>query len=411
MNGTPQIQFLNRKTPPHITTLVILSALPALSMTLFLPSLPNMTEFFQTDYRIIQLSVAFYLVFNAIMHVIVGPISDYYGRRPVVLWGIILFIIATFGCVLATTVEIFLFFRMAQAIIVTGMVLSRAVVRDMYSAAESASVIGYVTMGMAVAPMIAPILGGFLDELFGWQASLSLLILFGVITLGITYYDLGETLPRSKSNIWLQFKEYPELFKSQRFWGYCLVAACASGVFFSFLGGAPFVGSEIFNLSPSAVGIYFGLTAVGYMTGNFISGKYSTRIGINKMILVGCAILLLGPVGPILSALAGFNHPMSFFGFAVMMGVGNGMILPNATAGMLSVRPHLAGTASGIGGAIMIGIGSGLSALAGSLLTIESGPYPLYFIMLISVLASIFIALYVVHRDRQQSRIQSFQRS
>ena len=401
MSSKPQIQFLNKNTPPHIITLVALSALPALSMTLFLPSLPNMTEFFQTDYRIIQLSVAFYLVVNSLMHVIIGPISDYYGRRWVVIWSIVLFILATLGCIVAPTVEIFLFFRMSQAVIVTGMVLSRAIVRDMYPVAESASVIGYVTMGMAMAPMVAPVVGGFLDELFGWQASFSLLIIFGLIILFISYKDLGETLPKSNTNIWAQFKEYPELFKSQRFWGYCLIAAFASGVFFSYLGGAPFVGSEIFGLDPSTIGIYFGITAFGYMSGNFISGKYSVKLGIRNMIFLGCAILLVGPTGPIICTFFGITHPLSFFGFAVLMGVGNGMILPNATAGMLSVRPHLAGTASGIGGAMMIGIGSGLSALSGSLLTVESGPYPLYFIMLFCVIASIVVTFFVMQREQK----------
>ena len=393
-------KFLDRKTPPHISTLIILSALPALSMTLFLPSLPNMTEYFQTDYRVMQLSVAIYLFVNAVLQVIVGPISDFYGRRVVVLWGAVLFLIASLGCLLAPNVELFLFFRMSQAVIVTGMVLARAIVRDLYPASEAASMIGYVTMGMAVAPMLGPMIGGFLDEAFGWKASFSLFLIIGGITLIISYLDLGETLPARKQNIWSQFREYPELFRSHRFWGYCFVAAFSSGVFFAYLGGAPFVGSEIFGLSPGILGFYFGLTAFGYMSGNFLSGRLSVRLGINKMIIIGCIITLSGPTGPILATYAGSTHPLSFFGFAVLMGIGNGFIMPNATAGMLSVRPHLAGTAAGIGGAIMIGIGSGLSALAGSLLTKESGPYPLYFIMLFCVIMGLICGWYVVIRSR-----------
>ncbi|MCY4184716.1 MAG: multidrug effflux MFS transporter [Rhodobacteraceae bacterium] len=394
------VKFLDRKTPPHISTLIILSALPALSMTLFLPSLPNMTEYFQTDYRVMQLSVATYLFVNAVLQVVVGPISDFYGRRVIVLWGIVLFLIASLGCVLAPNVELFLFFRMSQAVIVTGMVLARAIVRDLFPANEAASMIGYVTMGMAVAPMLGPMIGGFLDEAFGWKASFSLFLLIGGMTLIISYYDLGETLPARKKNIWSQFREYPELFRSHRFWGYCFVAAFSSGVFFAYLGGAPFVGTEIFGLSPGILGFYFGLTAFGYMSGNFLSGRLSVRLGINKMIIIGCMITLIGPTGPILATYAGSTHPLSFFGFAVLMGIGNGFIMPNATAGMLSVRPHLAGTAAGIGGAIMIGIGSGLSALAGSLLTKESGPYPLYYIMLLCVILGLISGWYVVIRGR-----------
>lgn len=400
MTDTTAAKFLDRKTPPHITTLIILSALPALSMTLFLPSLPNMTEYFQTDYRVMQLSVATYLFVNAVLQVIVGPISDLYGRRVVVLWSAVLFLIASLGCLLAPNVELFLFFRMSQAVIVTGMVLSRAIVRDLYPANEAASMIGYVSMGMAVAPMLGPMIGGFLDEFFGWKASFSLFLIIGGLTLIICYLDLGETLPSRKENIWSQFREYPELFRSHRFWGYCFVAAFSSGVFFAYLGGAPFVGSEIFGLSPGILGFYFGLTAFGYMSGNFLSGKLSVRLGINKMIIIGCIITLTGPTGPILTTYAGSTHPLNFFGFAILMGIGNGFIMPNATAGMLSVRPHLAGTAAGIGGAIMIGIGSGLSALAGSLLTKESGPYPLYFIMLFCVIMGLISGWYVVIRSR-----------
>lgn len=400
MTDTTAAKFLDRKTPPHISTLIILSALPALSMTLFLPSLPNMTDYFQTDYRVMQLSVATYLFVNAVLQVIVGPISDFYGRRVVVLWGAVLFLVASLGCLLAPNVELFLFFRMSQAVIVTGMVLARAMVRDLYPASEAASMIGYVTMGMAVAPMLGPMIGGFLDEAFGWKASFSLFLIIGGITLIISYLDLGETLPARKVNIWSRFREYPELFRSYRFWGYCFVAAFSSGVFFAYLGGAPFVGSEIFGLSPGILGFYFGLTAFGYMSGNFLSGKLSVGLGINKMIIIGCIITLTGPTGTILTTYAGSTHPLSFFGFAVLMGIGNGMIMPNATAGMLSVRPHLAGTAAGIGGAIMIGIGSGLSALAGSLLTTESGPYPLYFIMLFCVIMGLISGWYVVIRSR-----------
>ena len=361
-----------------------------------------MTEYFQTDYRVIQLSVATYLFFNAVLQVVVGPISDFYGRRIVILWGIVLFLVATLGCMFAPNVEIFLFFRMCQAVIVAGLVLSRAIVRDLYPARQAASMIGYVTMGMAVAPMFGPLIGGFLDETFGWKSSFSFFLIFGGLTLAISYFDLGETLPSRKENIWVQFREYPELFQSHRFWGYCLIAAFSSGVFFAYLGGAPFVGSEIFDLSPVSLGFYFGLTGFGYMSGNYLSGKWSVKVGINKMIVIGCSITLFGPTGPILATFAGSTHPLSFFGFAMLMGVGNGIILPNATAGMLSVRPHLAGTASGIGGAIMIGVGAGLSALAGSLLTTETGPYPLYFIMLFCVLMGLVCVWYVVLRDRAQ---------
>jgi DHA1 family bicyclomycin/chloramphenicol resistance-like MFS transporter len=400
MTPKPPVRFLDRTTPPHILTLVLLAGLSALSMNIFLPSLPNMTEYFHTDYRLMQLSVALYLAVNAVLQIVIGPISDRYGRRPVILWGTAAFLLMTLGCILAPTAHVFLAFRMAQAVIVAGMVLSRAVVRDMVSQDEAASMIGYVTMGMSLVPMVGPTIGGFLDEVFGWQANFAMLLLIGAVVLALAWADLGETARPSQVSLLGQFREYPELIASRRFWGYALSAAFSSGVFFAYLGGAPFVGSEVFGLSPAVLGLYFGIAALGYMGGNFVSGRYSVRFGINWMMLAGSLAVTAGLVASLLLFLLGASHPLAFFGLMSMVGLGNGMVLPNANAGLLSVRPHLAGTASGLGGTIMIGGGAGLSALAGALLVPGSGVYPLLVIMLASSTASILATGYVFHVNR-----------
>jgi len=398
------VRFLDRATPPHIFTLIILTGLGALSMNIFLPSLPQMSAHFATDYSVMQLSVALYLAVNAGLQILIGPISDHYGRRPVLLWGVGVFLVATLGCIFAPSIEVFLVFRMVQAMVVVGLVLGRAVVRDMYPADQAASQIGYVTMGMAVVPMIGPAIGGVLDESFGWQANFWLLFALGLVVLFLTWRDLGETARATSSSFAAQFREYPELLRSRRFWGYCLSAAFASGAFFAYLGGAPFVGSEVFGLSPAAVGFYFGAPALGYFFGNGISGRFSVRLGINTMVLWGAIISAAGLSMSLLLFLLGFKSALAFFGFMTFVGFGNGMVLPNATAGMLSVRPHLAGTASGLGGAIMVGGGAALSALAGVLLTGENGAYPLIMIMLIASLLGVAAIVYTIRRERQVLR-------
>ena len=156
------------------------------------------------------------------------------------------------------------------------------------------------------------------------------------------------------------------------------------------------MGTTIYGLGATEMGIYIGLPAFGYMVGNFISGRSSTRLGINRMIVMGSLVGVVGLSLPIALVWLGVNHPFSVFGLMIFLGVGNGMVMPNAMAGMLSVRPHLAGTASGIGGAIMIGGGSGLSALAGALLNEGSGPYPLLLLMLASILLGLVAAAYIV---------------
>ncbi|MEX3014386.1 multidrug effflux MFS transporter [Gymnodinialimonas hymeniacidonis] len=395
------VRFLDRTTPPHIFTLIVITGLGALSMNIFLPSLPAMTTFFDTEYRVMQLSVSLYLGVNAVLQVLIGPISDRFGRRPVLLGGFVLFLLATLGCLLAPNIETFLLFRMMQAVVVVGLVLGRAVVRDMNDAENAASQIGYVTMGMAIVPMIGPAIGGFLDQTLGWQANFWLLLVLGVLVLGLIHRDLGETAQTTSSSFAAQFREYPELLASRRFWGYCACAAFASGAFFSYLGGAPFVGSEVFGLSAAQVGLFFGAPALGYFFGNGISGRYSTALGINRMILYGALITVIGLGAALLLFFAGYHNAYVFFGFTTFVGLGNGMVLPNATSGMLSVRPHLAGTASGLGGAIMLAGGASLSALAGVALTGGDSAYPLLIMMLTTSVLGVVAILYTIRREAQ----------
>jgi DHA1 family bicyclomycin/chloramphenicol resistance-like MFS transporter len=325
-----------------------------------------MVAHFHTEYRLIQLSVALYLAVNAGLQLVMGPLSDRWGRRPVVLWGVGLFLLATIGCIFAPDITVFLSFRMIQASVVVAMVLSRAIVRDMVPQDRAASMIGYVTMGMAVVPMVGPAFGGVLDEAFGWQA-----------------------------NFWALF------VTSRRFWGYALAAGLSSGAFFAYLGGAPFVGDQVFGMTPAALGLFFGAPAIGYFLGNFASGRFSTRMGVNRMVLCG-ALANAGGIGLNLALFhAGLGTPASFFGLMTFMGLGNGMVIPNATAGALSIRPDLAGTASGLSGALMIGLGAALSALAGLLLTPERGAFALLWLMFLTGLAAVITILLVIRRERR----------
>ena len=397
----PEIRFLTRTTPPHIMTLVLVTGLSTLAMNIFLPSLPGMTEWFGTDYRVMQLSVSLYLGCSALLQVVIGPISDRFGRRPVLLWSVVLFLIATLGTILAPTVGVFLAFRMLQAVIAAGMVLSRAVIRDMVPGEQAASMIGYVTMGMSVVPMIGPAVGGVLDEAFGWQANFALLLVLGLMVLWLIWADLGETATGRAARFSDQVRQYPELLTSPRFWGYCLTAAFSSGAFFAYLGGAPYVGSEIYHMSPGILGVYFAAPALGYAIGNYISGRFSVAIGLNRMILFGTAFTAACMGLLTLLELAGLAGPNLFFGLIIAVGLGNGMALPNANAGMLSVRPELAGTASGLGGAMMIGGGAGLSALAGWALGFGGGALPLALLMFLSSLFSLISILLVIRRTRR----------
>jgi DHA1 family bicyclomycin/chloramphenicol resistance-like MFS transporter len=392
--------FLNKATPPHVFTLVTAAAASTLSMNVFLPSLPGMATHFDAEYAVVQLAVSLYLAATAILQLFIGPASDRFGRRPVMLVCFALFILGTAAAVFAPTIEFLLACRLLQASSAAGMVLSRAIVRDTVEAAEAASRIGYITMGTSLVPMIGPIIGGFLDELYGWQSTFLLMLAAGLFAFAIVWLDLGETNRQKSSSFGAQFRNYPEVIGSRRFWGYTLTAAFTSGTFFAFLGGGPYISSEILHLTPSQYGLYFAIVSIGYMLGNFMSGRFSRTVGINRMMLCGNIVTALGMMLSIALFWMGYNHPLSLFGPVFFVGVGNGVTLPNANAGIVSVSSHLAGSASGLGGALQIGGGAALSVVAGALLTPETGPYPLLWMMLLSALAGALFTLYVMRVAR-----------
>lgn len=394
------VRFLDRTTPPHIVTLTVIAGIAALTMNMFLPSLPAMASHFGTDYALMQLSVSLYLGMNAVLQVFIGPIADRYGRRPVLLATLAIFVLASLGCVMAPTIEVFLVCRMIQAVVVGGIVLSRAIVRDTLPAAAAASKIGYVTMGMALVPMLAPALGGLLQAGFGWQANFWLMSILGVALFLLVWADVAETASHRSPSFAAQFRDYPELFRSRRFWGYSLTAMFAAGAFFAYLGGAPWVGAEVFGLEPKLLGLLLGAPAVGYMVGNFLTGRYAERFGIKAMTLAGALITAVGMALSLLIFLLGHGSVASFFGFMITVGLGNGLVLPNSATGIMSVRPHLAGTASGIGGAIMIAGGATMSALSGAMLNADSGARVLVTMMLCSSACSVLSIGYVILRER-----------
>ncbi len=393
--------FLDRNSPPKIATLILLAGLSALTMNIFLPSLPGMADYFNVSYGLMQQSVPLYLALSAALQIVIGPVSDRFGRRKVLIGSLVLFLIATVGTLLAPNATVFLIFRMGQAVIASGMALSRAVVRDMVADDEAASMIGYVTMGMSLVPMIGPVIGGVLDDAYGWKANFALLLGLGVLVLALVWADLGETATLRRTSLKDQIRTYPSLLGSQKFWGYTLAAGFASGCFFAYLGGAPYVGDKIFGLSSTHVGALFALTAIGYAAGNFLAGRFSVRVGMNRMILTGALVTTFGLALLALLTWAGLSGPVVFFGLTVFMGLGNGICLPNANAGMLSIRPDLAGTASGLGGAILIGGGAGLAAIAGVLMHPGASEMPLILLMFASSIASIFAILLVFRTARQ----------
>jgi DHA1 family bicyclomycin/chloramphenicol resistance-like MFS transporter len=247
-------------------------------------------------------------------------------------------------------------------------------------------------------------IGGYIDETFGWRAVIGLTLALALAAAALIWADLGETNRAPSTSFGAQFRAYPELIRSQRFWGYALTSALASGAFFAFLGGGPWVATQVLGMSPSQLGLHFGFIAVGYMFGNFMSGRYASRVGINRMMLLGGIITSLGLAATLGLLALGDITPVGFFGTVMFVGLGNGLVLPSAKAGIVSVRPHLAGSASGLGGALMIGGGAALSVLAGALLGPGTGAWPLIWLMFACSVLGSCSTLWVMHVARLRGR-------
>ncbi|MXQ08398.1 MFS transporter [Alphaproteobacteria bacterium GH1-50] len=378
------------KTPPHIGTLILIVAMATLSLNMFLPALAHVAEDLGTDYGTISIAVAGYLGVTAFIQLMAGALSDRFGRRPVMLVAIIIFVLASLGALLAQDVVTFLVFRMFQSAVSVGHAISLAVVRDTTPAREATAKMGTISMVMAVAPMIGPTLGGVLDQFLGWRAIFGSYVILGLALFVLAWIDLGETRPRTTS----QAPRPPvlRLLKSVQFWAFALCTAFSVGAFFIFVSAVPLVATERYGLSSALVGMGVGSITAGFMAGAAITRQVGARFPITLMMRLGRTLACLGLLAGLLIAMAEPASPLFLFGATIFVGFGNGLSIPGSNTGAMSIEPALAGTASGIAGALVVGMGGVLTYAAG--LTIEASPTPatLIGLMLAATAASLATA-------------------
>ena len=371
------------RTPPTILTLILMTGIATLSLNMFVPSLVNIAADLNTSYALVSLSVAGYLAVTSVLQVIIGPLSDRYGRRPVILIGTAIFVLASIGCLVADNIWLFLACRFLQGAIITGGSLSRVIVRDILPPKEAAAMLGYIAMAMAVAPMLGPMLGGVLDEFFGWRASFMAFVLIGSALLALMWFDVGETNSQKSETFSAQFKGYPDLLKSGVFWGYAICMAFSTGAFFAFIAGVPLVASVAFDLSTSTLGVYMGSITGGFFCGSFVAARLTKRYSLIALILAGRIIACVGLSAGLIAFAAGYVHEFALFGATIFVGIGNGLSMPGCNVGVMSLRTDLAGTASGLSGAMTMACGAVLTWFAGIAVSGEGASGALLALMLV----------------------------
>ena len=351
------------KGGPSLAVLVAMAALGPIALNIFVPSMPGLQATMGVDYSVAQLTLSLYLAALAFAQLIVGPLSDRYGRRPVFIAGTVLFIFASLGCAAAVSIEQLILGRILQAIGgCAGITISRAVIRDRYERDEAASKMGYVTMAMIVGPMLAPALGGYLDELGGWRISFYLVSAIGVGVLALVWMRLEETHRGDPGDAGFTrlFRISAALIREPVFMGFSLGVAFSTAIFFAFVAGAPFIVTKILGGTPSDYGNNFITVSAGYMLGNFLAGRLSVRFSAAGLIFAGMGLLAVGLAALSIFTSIGVVQIWLLFAPMVLVAVSNGLIIPAGTASAISVRPDIAGSGAGIAGFLQIGV----SALA-----------------------------------------------
>ncbi len=377
---------------PSLFILIAVTAIGPLAVNIFLPSMPGLMADLHTDYATVQLTLSFYLIGLAFSQLIYGPLSDRFGRRPLLLIGLALFASGSLICALAPNIEVLIAGRCLQAVGGSaGVVLGRAMVRDMYDRERAASMIAYITMAMVVAPMLAPTIGGAFDVWLGWRYSFFFVLAVATVVGVWCLFRLAETHGAERRRITASADiRFISLLKEPAFHGYTFQLSFSSAIYFGFLGGAPYVVIELMGLSPSMFGLYFMIASVCYMSGNFSSGRFSVRVGTDRMILIGTTIALIGAGGQAVIFAFDALSPLLVFCSMGVVAFGNGLAIPNGVAGAISVDPRQAGAASGISGFTQIAFGAGSSTLVGSLMADSALP-------LVAVMATAAVIAFLIH--------------
>mgnify|MGYP000053016374 CR=1 FL=1 len=383
------------KTSPIIPKSLIyilagIVALGPLSVDLYLPAMPSMVFFFDTQFSQVQLTLSSYLLGFALFHLVCGPLSDRYGRKSVLLAGLALYVVMSIFCALADTIEELILFRFFQAMgACCAPTLGRAIVRDVYPPTESVKALAYVSSLMAIAPVIAPTLGGFLLRFGDWRLTFWTLMLAGLIAMLLTFFGVKESLPEKQTlhpkNI---LKNYMSLLTSRVYMGNVLTAACLYAGAFAFLSGASFILIDYMQVAPEFFGLYFMVIVVGYVSGNLFTAKMAHKWSAQSILILGLSVAIIPSMAMVAFCLLQWYYPLLIVTPVLFVTMGIGLVLPQTMGLALKPFAHMAATASAMMGFLQMMVAAIAGLLVGVFLVDE--PLPMALVILGTGLSALF---------------------
>ena len=379
--------------------LVAMTGIAPISLYMLVPALPVLATAFGRDISIAQMTVSLYMVGIACSQLVMGPLSDRFGRRPVLLAGLGLMVLASVACIFAATLPQLIAARFLQALGgATGMVVSRAIIRDLYRRERISSMISLVIAVMMIAQMLSPLTGGLLEIAFGWRSIFYVITAASVAIAVAIAVALPETR-RDRTEAGGFRGDVGSLLTSRAFIGYVACQVLASQIIFAFAGGGPYVVIMQMGRSSAEYGAWFAATGFAYLIGNLCCVRFAPRHSLERLIWFGLALQLLGAALNLVWGITGLNQaPSWLFGTQMLVMFANAFVMSNSAAGAISVRPEAAGTASGAMGFLQMGLGALLSQFGAWLGGHFATPVPLNLAIVVLSIACASTMIFLIPR-------------
>ncbi|MHA7817607.1 MAG: multidrug effflux MFS transporter [Pseudohaliea sp.] len=386
-------------SPRLLALLAALAALGPLSVDMYLPAMPGMLRAFDTDIAHMHFTVSAYLWGFAFFHLVCGPLADRFGRRPVLLGGTLLFIAASLGCAQSGGVLELAAYRFVQGIgACVGPTLARTIARDVYGPTRAARALSLIAMLMALAPAVAPGLGGIMLRFVPWPSVFLFLASYAVAIFLLVGRYLPETLPQRQSLHPIAIaRNYAELVLHPFFLAVSVCGALVYAGLLAYLASSGFVFIDMLGVPLPWFGLIFLTSVIGYMAGSALSARLASHHRSGQVMLAGCATAVASSAGMLgghlllPGSVLALVLPMTFYALSL------GLVMPHAMAIALRPFAHMAGTASSLMGFVQMGLAALVTALVGQLLA--DSPRPLVLGMLVVAACALLLALWVQGRE------------